>query len=120
MVSRKKQETEELLRREISSIILRELKDPRLGFVTLTRVLLGGDYKTAKVFVMTKGTEAERENTLLALSHARGKVQALVAERIKMRNTPVMTFLEDEEVRRALRVDRLIDEVKQDEDQVDE
>ncbi len=111
MQSRKKLETEELLRREISSIILRELSDPRLGFVTLTRVSIGGDYKTAKIYVMIKGAEEERKKTLLALERARGKVQALVAERIKMRNTPVMTFLEDEEMREALRVDRLIDEV---------
>jgi len=109
--SRKKLETEELLRREISSIILRELNDPRLGFVTLTRVSIGGDYKTANVYVMTKGTDEERRDTLLALTHARGKVQALVAERIKMRNTPVMTFLEDQQTREALRVDKLIDDV---------
>jgi len=79
--------------------------------VTLTRVSLGGDYKTAQIFVMTKGTAAEKKKTHLALSHARGKIQALIAERIKMRNTPVMTFVEDEETREALRVDKLIDEV---------
>jgi len=111
MANRKKLETEELLRREISSIILRELNDPRLGFVTITRVSLGGDYKTAKVYVMVKGDELEQEKTMEALSHARGKMQALVAERIKMRNTPVMSFIEDEDVRQALRVDKLIDEV---------
>ncbi len=111
MHSRKKQETEELLRREISTIILRELSDPGLGFVTLTRVSVGGDYKTATIYVMIKGTEGERKKTLLALKRARGRVQALVAERIKLRNTPVMTFLEDAEMREALRVDRLIDEV---------
>ncbi len=115
MSSRKKLETEELLRREISSIILRELSDPRLGFVTLTRVSIGGDYRTAKIYVMTKGTEEEREKSLLALTHARGRVQGLVAERIKMRKTPVMTFIEDEETRDALRIDRLIDEVMDDE-----
>ncbi len=116
MKSRKKRELEELLKREISSIILRELSDPGLGFVTLTRVSVGGDYKSARVFVMTKGSEEERKKSLQALSRAKGKMQALVAERIKMRNTPVLTFLEDEETREALRVDRLIDEVMREAD----
>ncbi len=113
MQNRKKLETEELLRREISSIILRELNDPRLGFVTVTRVSLGGDYKTAKVYLMIKEEDAEKEKTLKALSHAKGRIQALISERIKMRNTPVLSFIEDEEVMQALRVDKLIDEVMQ-------
>ena len=121
MVTRKQKEIEELLRREISSIIVRELKDPRIGFVTVTRVRVGGDFRTAKVYLMLRGSEHEQEQTLIGLTHARGRIQGLVSDRIKMRNTPVLTFLEDEEVVEALRVDRLIDEVmKEHEEETDE
>ncbi len=117
MVTRKQKEIEELLRREISSIIVRDLEDPRIGFVTVTRVRVGGDYRTAKVYLTIRGSAEEREETLDVLTGARGRIQGLVADRIKMRNTPVLTFLEDEEVLEALRVDRLIDEVMNDEDE---
>jgi ribosome-binding factor A len=111
MITRKQREIQELLRREISTIVLRELSDPRLGFVTVTRVEVTGDYRSAKVYVMVRGSDDEKEGTLDVLTHARCRVQGLIADRIRMRNTPVLTFLEDVEMRQALRVDRLIDEV---------
>jgi ribosome-binding factor A len=121
MVTRKQKEIEELLRREISSIIVRDLKDPRIGFVTVTRVHAGGDFRTAKVYLTIRGPEEERQQTLNVLTHARGRIQSLIADRIKMRNTPVLTFIEDEEVEEALRVDRLIDEVmKEHEEEAEE
>lgn len=120
MVTRKQKEIEELLRREISSIIVRDLKDPRIGFVTVTRVRVGGDFRTGKVYLTIRGSQEEREETLDALAGARGRIQGLVSNRIKMRNTPVLTFLEDEEVLEALRVDRLIDEVMSEEVSSDE
>ncbi|MFW6044674.1 MAG: 30S ribosome-binding factor RbfA [Planctomycetota bacterium] len=117
MVTRKQKEIEELLRREISSIILRDLEDPRIGFVTVTRVHVGGDYRTAKVYLMIRGDEQEKETTLDVLTNARGRIQGLVANRIEMRNTPVLTFMLDEEMLEALRVDRLIDEVMKEQDE---
>jgi ribosome-binding factor A len=116
MVTRKQKEADELLRREISSIILRELNDPRMGLVTVTRVKVAGDYRSAKVYVMIRGSEEEREKSLEVLTHARGRIQGLVADRIKLRNTPVLTFLEDEEMEEALRVDRLIEKIKQEDE----
>lgn len=120
MVTRKQKEIEELLRREISSIIVRDLKDPRIGFVTVTRVRVGGDFRTAKVYVMIRGSDEEQEETLEVLTGARGRIQGLVSDRIKMRNTPVLTFLQDEEVVQALRVDRLIDEVMEEHEKEEE
>ena len=117
MTTRKQREIEELLRREISSIMLRELNDPRMGFATVTRVRAGGDFRTGKVFVLLRGSEEERAQTLEVLEHARGRIQALIADRIKMRNTPVLTFIEDREMAQALRVDRLIDKVMKEDHQ---
>ena len=112
MATRKQKEITELLRREISNIILYELSDPRTGFLTLTRVQLSGDGRSAKVFVTVRGEEAAVQKTLDALQHARGHIQALIAERLKLRWTPVLEFLEDVELNQALRVDRLIDQVR--------
>ena len=111
-LSRKQQEVTELLRREISRIILYELSDPRMGFITITRLKLGGDYRSAKVFVTVRGSRADVGKTLDALAHARGHIQALVGERLKLRYTPVLEFVKDVELGKALRVDRLIEELK--------
>ena len=114
MATRKQKEIAELLRREISSIVLHELSDPRTGFVTLTRVQVTGDYRSARVYVTVRGEEADVKKTLAALTHARGHIQALVAKRIKLRWTPVLEFVEDSELTEALRIDRLLDQVSRD------
>jgi len=117
--TRKQQEISELLRREISSIILYELSDPQVGFVTVTRVKVARDFRSAKVFLMVRGEREDVGRTLGALTHARGRIQALVARRIKLRHTPVLEFVEDAEMTEALRVDRLIDEVTREDDSPD-
>ena len=101
-----------MLRRQISNIILYELSDPRMGFVTITRLELAGDFQSAKVFVTVRGARADVNKTLAAIKHARGHIQSLVADRIDLRYTPMLQFIEDKELGEALRVDRLIDEVR--------
>jgi ribosome-binding factor A len=114
-MTRKQEEISELLRREISSIILHELSDPRTGFVTVTHVRIAGDYQSARVFVTVRGSEEDLRRTLKALTHARGHIQSLIARRIKLRHTPVLEFVEDRDVRKAQQVDRLIDRVTEQE-----
>lgn len=111
MASRKQAEINELLRREISNIILYELGDPRTGMVTITRVEVAGDYRSAKVFITVRGDEKDVRRTLRALAHARGHIQALIADRIKLRWTPVLEFFEDKELVEALRIEKLLDQV---------
>jgi len=110
-MTRKQDEISELLRREISSIILYELNDPRMGFVTVTRVRIAADFRSAKVLVTVRGAEQELRRTLGVLAHARGHIQALIGKRIKLRHTPVLAFQEDTDVRKAQRVDQLIEDV---------
>ncbi len=109
---RKKRKIEELLRREMSTIILYELKDQRPGFITLTRVELSEDQRAAKVLLTVRGTEEEVKETMQALHRARGYVQALIGKRLKLRYTPVLEFAEDAEVLQAMRLEKLIDETR--------
>jgi len=112
VATRKQLEIAELLRRKISGIVLHELRDPRMGFVTITRLELSGDLRSAKVFVTVRGSRGDVSKSLAALQHARGHIQGLIGSRIKLRHTPLLRFIEDKELGEALRVDRLIDEVR--------
>jgi ribosome-binding factor A len=112
MQGRKKKRIEEQLRREISSICLFELKDPRAGFISVTRVELADDQRSAKVYLTARGSEEEVTATLNTLERARGFVQALIGKRLPLRWTPVLTFREDKDVLNARRIDRLIDRAR--------
>lgn len=119
MPTRKQKEVAELLRREVSSILLHKLKDPRMGFVTVTRVEAARDLRSATVYVTVRGSDAELEDTLEGLSHAGGYIQHLLAERLPLRFTPVLSFEQDEELLEAQRINRLIDEVRKEDKSVE-
>ena len=97
--------------RQVLSDALPTLKDPRIGFVTVTGVQATTDLKHAKVFVSVLGTERERERTLAGLEAAHGVLQARVARELKMRRTPVLAFEYDPTVERGVRLTKLIDEL---------
>ena len=117
MHPRKKKRAEEQLRREISTIILRELKDPRAGFVTLTRVKLSEDQRSAKVSLTVRGEENDTVKTLATLKRAHGFIQALIGKRLPLRYTPVLTFEEDKDIRNVMRLEKLISEARSDDRQ---
>ena len=112
MNPRKKRKIEELLRRELSSIVLYELKDPRKGFLTVTEVELSEDQRSAEVGVTVRGTEEEVEEPVEVLNHAHGYIQGLIGDRLRLRYTPVLTFSEDTSVRRAMKIEALIDRAR--------
>jgi ribosome-binding factor A len=114
MHPRKKRSVEEQLRRELSTIILCELRDPRRGFVTITGVELARDQRSAEVRLTVRGSEEDTRNSLSALRHARGYIQHLIGTRLSLRYTPVLTFVEDKQARRAAELEALIDEARRD------
>lgn len=97
--------------KEASRILLYEMKDPRLGFVTVTRAKVSDDYRHAKIFVSVLGAAKEKRLTLAALRHAQGFVQAELSRRIPMRVFPEIHFELDESIEKAFRVSRLLDEL---------
>jgi ribosome-binding factor A len=97
--------------RQVLSDALPGLKDPRIGFVTVTGVEATKDFAQATVFVSVYGSESERERTLAGLEAARGVLQAEVARELGLRRTPVLSFAYDPAVERGVRLGRMIDEL---------
>lgn len=103
----------ELLREEISHIILREMKDPRIGFVSVTDVEVSGDLRHAKVFISVYGTETEKEETMQGLQKARGYVRKLVGDRIKIHHTPELLFRYDDSIEHGVHISEIINDLKE-------
>ena len=93
-----------------------ELKDPRIGFVTVTGVETSPDLRHARVFVSVLGSEAKRTKTLAGLAAAHGVLQARVARELRMKRTPQLAFEYDPTVERGVRMTQLIDELAPDAD----
>ena len=101
--------------KEVLSEGVGELKDPRIGFVTVTGVRTSTDLRHARVFVSVFGSERRQAATLEALGAAHGVLQALVARELRLKRTPQLVFEYDPTVERGVRMTRLIDELAPDE-----
>lgn len=119
MSTRRSKKLEEALRRGLSSIILYELKDPRINFVTVTRVELSADLRMAKVYISILGDEALKKKTLRAIEHARGHIQSVVGKRLGVRYTPVLNFCLEETAEKGFHVSRLIEEISKEGEEVE-
>ena len=103
----------EAIRKEVSIIIHDELKDPRLGFVTITRVEVTKDYRQAKIFFSVLGKEEDHKKTQEALDSALGFIRKLIAERINLRFAPEIIFREDRSSEYSGRIQEVLDEIKE-------
>ena len=109
----------ETLKKVISEGIS-ELKDPGIGFVTVTGVEATTDLEEATVYLSVYGSEKERRATLEALQRASGVLQARVNRELHLRRTPLLAFAYDESVERGVRMSKLIDELAPADDPADE
>lgn len=103
----------ELLKEEISQIILREMKDPRIAFVSVTDVKVSGDLRHAKVFVSVFGTDKEKEETMEGLDKATGYIRKLVGERVKIHHTPEIIFRYDDSIEQGVHISKIINNLKE-------
>jgi ribosome-binding factor A len=101
---------DEAIRQVIGEEIAGELKDPRVGFVTVTDVRTSADLSHARVYVSVLGEHQQREATLEGLRSAHGYLQGRVAAELHLKRTPTLTFVYDDTTDRALRIDALIDQ----------
>jgi ribosome-binding factor A len=104
---------DEAIRQVIGEALAADLKDPRVGFVTVTDVKTSSDLRHARVYVSVLGPESEREDTLAALRHAHGYLQGRIARELRLKRTPALEFAYDDTGERAMRIDALIDEVSE-------
>lgn len=98
----------ERIKESVSAAIVERLKDPRVGFVTVTGVETASDLRRAKVFVSVLGSERECERTLDALNQARGLLQASITTGLRMKRTPQIEFVHDPTPSQAQRIEQLI------------
>ena len=101
---------DEAMREVLSGAITSELKDPRVGFVTVTAVDTAPDLRHARVYVSVLGTAPVRRRTLDGLRSAHGFLQGRVAGELRLKRTPELRFELDDTAERAARLERLIDE----------
>ena len=103
-----------LIQSELSELILRRLKDPRIGFVTLTGVDLTPDLKQAHVYYSLMGGEKEKDQTQKALEHAGGFLQHEIAEVPKLRFTPKLSFHIDLSLEEGERIEKILYQLETD------
>jgi ribosome-binding factor A len=114
--SRRPQRIALQIQHEISLMISRNMKDRRIGFVTVTGVQMSPDLRHAKVFVSLMGSENEKNESLATLNHATGWVRHELGQRMRMKFSPEVVFLTDTSQEYGERIDRLIDEIREHED----
>jgi ribosome-binding factor A len=102
--------------RQVLSETVGELKDPRIGFVTITGVETSPDLRHARVYVSVFGPEKERRESLAGLEAAHGVLQARLARELRMKRTPQLAFEYDPSVERGVRLTQLIDELAPDDE----
>ena len=103
---------DEAIRQVLGDAVSAELKDPRVGFITVTDVRTSADLRHARVYVSVLGDAQQRQASLDGLRSAHGFLQSRVARELRLKRTPTLEFTYDDTTDRAMRVDALIDEIE--------
>lgn len=101
----------EQIKKELSQIIQSELKDPRIGFITVTGVDVTNDLSQAKIFLSVLGTDEQKEETLKALGRGSGFIRSELGKRIRLRKIPELLFRFDASIDYGSKIERLLDQV---------
>ena len=108
------------LKTRIGEILLKEVRDPRVGFATVTSARLSPDHRYAHVYVSVLGSPEETKRTLTALNAASGFIRRQLSSRMRLRHTPELTFEFDASIQAGARMEQLLEEVKQETPQAHE
>jgi ribosome-binding factor A len=100
----------EAVREVVSARIAEGLRDPRIGFVTVTSVDTSPDLRQARVYVSVLGNPEERDATMAGLESAHGVLQHAVATELRLKHTPTLQFVFDESIQRGMRISELLDD----------
>ncbi len=108
---KRSQRVGDLIREEVADIIMNKLKDPRVGFITVTGVNITEDLKLAKVYISILKAE-ETDATLEILNSAKGFIRAELSKRVRMKFIPALTFRMDESLEYGNKIEKLLKEIK--------
>jgi len=113
MEGKRSEKVADLIRKEISQMLVKSIKDPRIGFVTITKVTVSEDCRFAKVYFSVAGTPQERERSIKGLESAKGFVRKELGRRIRLRYTPEILFQFDPSIEYAIHMEELIQSIHQ-------
>lgn len=113
-MSRRTRQVGDLLREELDDIIRQDVKDPRMGFFTITRVEVSPDLRSATAYVSVLGSDEERTGTFAALASASGYIRRQLKPRLRMRQIPELTFFDDRSMEYAQTISTAIRQLKKD------
>ena len=103
------------VQRELSQIIRKEIKDPRIAMMTsVTKVEVAPDLKTCKAYISVLGDDQAKSDTILGLRNAEGYIRRLLAKNVNLRNTPEIIFVLDESIEYGVNMSKLIDDINKD------
>lgn len=105
---------EQFMKEELSQIIQREMKDPRIGFISVTAVEVSADMRHARAFISVLGDREAKDATMAGLASAIGYIRRELGQRLRTRFTPEITFKLDESIERGSHVMKLLGEVAKD------
>ncbi len=105
----------EVIRSETSAIIQRDLRDPRIGFISVTAVMVSADLRHAKIFVSVFGDDEAKRRAMQGLEQAKGHIRSELSQRIEVRFMPEILFRLDESIERGARVSSLLRQVSREE-----
>jgi ribosome-binding factor A len=103
----------DLIRKEISEMLIRNLKDPRIGFITVTRVSVSDDCRSAKIYFSVMGSTEERERSTEGLNSAKGYVRRELGRRIQLRHTPDIVFQFDPSIEYAIHMEEVFHDLQE-------
>ena len=112
MSSRRQRQVGELLHEEISQLLQREVKDPRLGFVTVTGVDVSPDLRQARVYVTVLGDKEDAKKALAGLASAASYFRSILRHTLSLRYIPELTFKFDTSLEQGMRIDALLDQIE--------
>ncbi len=108
MRSERLRRVDEAMREVLSEAVTKEIKDPRVGFVTVTAVDTASDLRHAKVYISVLGDDGVRQRSLDGLRSAHGFLQRRVADELRIKHTPTLEFLYDDSLDRGMRIEALL------------
>ena len=116
MEGKRSEKVADLIHKEISEMLVKTIKDPRIGFVTITRVSVSEDYRSAKVYFSVPGNLEERQRSMEGLNSAKGYVRKELGRRIRLRYTPEILFKFDPSIEYAIHIGEVFRHIKGEEE----